>query len=58
MQLSKQRTSFDVRKFSFSQRVVQSGTSYLKMLWMLHLRISSRTDRTSSGKDIGIKSLA
>jgi len=34
----------------------RSGTSYLKMLWMLRLWITSRTDWISSGEDMGIKS--
>ena len=57
MKLSKQRTSLDVRKYSFSQRMVQEW-NYLKMLWKLRLWTSSRTDWTSFGKDMGIKSWA
>ena len=55
MKLSKQRTSLDVRKFSFSQRVVQEWN---KLSQDVVDAISSRTDWTSSGEDMGIKSLA
>jgi len=43
---------------SGNSHLASAWWSYLKMLWMLRLCISSRTDWISSGNDVGIKSLA
>ena len=43
---------------SGNSHLASAWWSYLKMLWMLRLCISSRTDWISSGNDVGNKSLA
>jgi len=42
MKLSKQRTSFDVRKFSFSQRVALANLHYINALNNNNIKVMSR----------------
>jgi len=58
MKLSKQRTSLDVRKFSFSQRVVQKWNKLSQDVVDATSVNQFKNRLASFGKDMGIKSLA
>jgi len=58
MKLSKQRTSLDVRKFSFSQRVVQKWNKLSQDVVDATSVKQFKNRLASFGKDMDIKSLA
>ena len=58
MKLSKQRTSLDVRKYSFSQRVVQEWKLSQDVVEATSVNQFKNSRLASSGKGMGIKSLA
>ena len=58
MKLSKQRTSLDVRKYSFSQRVVQEWNKLSQDVVEATSVNQFKNRLASSGKGMGIKSLA
>jgi len=59
MKLSKQRTSLDVRKYSFSQRVVHEWNKLSQdVVEATSVNQFKNSRLASSGKGMGIKSLA